>query len=86
MKHPTIADIEKYSRGDMGFFKRRLTGIHVNKCSQCVAMLEKLREDDKLLKEIKLAVIKQPEPDMGESDSTFVSIRKVLGGKGHSST
>ena len=49
-------------------------------------MLEKLRDDDKLLKDIKLAVIKQPDPDMGESDSTFVSIRKVFGGNGHSST
>ena len=86
MKHPTISDIERYSRRAMGFFESILTGIHMRKCGQCSSMLEKLKEDDRLIEEIRIAVMKQSDSDISESDSTFVSLRKVLGEEGHSST
>ena len=86
MKHPTVPDIERYGRGDTGFFRRILTGLHMGKCRQCAAMLEELKEDDKFLEDVKKAVVKQSGIDIRESDSTFVSLRKVLGEEGHSST
>ena len=86
MKHPTNLDIERYSRGDIGYLKRTLIGIHLKKCGQCSSVLEKLKEDDNLLDQIKKAAIRQPDLEISESDSTYISLRKSLGGKGHSST
>ena len=79
MKHPIISDLERYNRKDMGIFSRILTGIHLEKCSECSTLLEKLREDDKLLKELRAAVMRQPDEDIKESAKTFVSIKKILG-------
>ena len=79
MIHPITSDIERYNRKDMGLFSRIFTGIHMKKCGKCSTILEKLREDDKLLKELRAAIMRQYDEEIRESDKTFVSLKKILG-------
>jgi hypothetical protein len=79
MKHPIISDIERYNRKDMGVLNRILLGIHLKKCSECSGLLEKLREEDKLLTELRTAMMRQSDEDIREEDKTFVSLKKILG-------
>lgn len=78
MKHPIIADLERYNQKNMGILGRILIGIHLKKCRDCSGLLEKLMEDDKLLMEIRAVAMKQPDSDITDSDKTFVSLKKIL--------
>ncbi|MFA6291314.1 MAG: hypothetical protein WC637_05995 [Victivallales bacterium] len=78
MKHPIFTDLEKYNRKEMGIFSRILTGIHLKKCRKCSTLLEKLREDDRLLMDLRAAMTRQSDEEITEFDKTFVSLKKIL--------
>lgn len=44
-KHPDEASLALFATGDLGFWERVQTGLHVNRCADCRAVVADYRED-----------------------------------------
>lgn len=79
MKHLIISDLERYNRKQMCVFSRIPAEIHLKKCKQCSDLLETLKDDDSLIKELRGALTRQSDEETRASDKTFISLKNILG-------
>lgn len=68
MHHYTETELERYRDGHMNFVLRLLCKIHLWNCIACRERLEKINEDDLLLRDLK-DVLKTD--DVPENDHTY---------------
>ena len=66
MKHIAQTTLIKYKEGKAGYFAVLFCRSHLQKCPQCVQRLDKLKEEDTFLEEVKTKLNILSDPDLTE--------------------
>lgn len=56
MKHYTREELELYRNGQMSVLGRIACTSHLRECSECLKIMEELKEDDKLIANLRSSV------------------------------
>ena len=56
MKHYTREELELYRNGQMSVLGRIICTSHLRECTECMKIIEELKEDDKLIANLRSSV------------------------------
>jgi hypothetical protein len=57
MKHYTREELELYRNGQMSVLGRITCTSHLRECTECMKLMEELKEDDKLIANLRNSVL-----------------------------
>ena len=70
MKHYTKEDLELYRNGQMSVLGRITCTSHLRECPECMKLMDELKEDDKLIANLRSSVLQFQELSQEESLKT----------------
>ena len=57
MKHYTLEELELYRNGQMSVLGRIACTSHLRECAECMKIMDELKEDDKLIANLRSSVL-----------------------------
>jgi len=81
MGHYTKLDLDRYLNGDMNTLAKFLCRHHLRHCYECGKLLEELRSDNDLSRELRLAAERKQQAEKicnGRGDKTVMRLEEIL--------